>query len=125
QRAHAIAETLGDGALQGETNVHLGRTYYLLGDYRRALDVFRRNVGSSAGEQRRERFEIPDLPRAVTSHAWLAMCHAVVGEYAEGIALGEEAVRMAEAADQPMSRIVASAGLGLLYFCKGDFPKAT
>ena len=124
QRAHAIAETLGDGALQGETNVHLGRTYAILGDHRRAIEVLRRNVASSAGEQRREGFEIPDLPRAVTSHAWLAMCHAVVGEYAEGIAMGEEAVRMAEAADQPMSRIVASAGLGLLYFYKGDFPKA-
>jgi tetratricopeptide (TPR) repeat protein len=124
QRAHTIAETLGDGALQFETNVHLGRTYRILGDPRRAIEVLRRNVASIAGDQRRERFGMPDLSRAVTSRAWLAVCHADLGEFAEGIALGEEAVRMAEAVDQPLSRIVASWGVGTLYHRKGDFPKA-
>jgi tetratricopeptide (TPR) repeat protein len=124
QRAHAIAETLGDVALQVETNVQLGRTYRILGDHRRAIEVLRRNVASIEGDQSRERCGMPDLARAVTSRAWLAVCHAVLGEFAEGIALGEEAVRMAEAGDQPLSRIVASWGVGTLYFHKGDFPKA-
>jgi len=124
QRAHAIAETLGDGALQVETNVHLGRTYFILGDHHRAIEVLRRNVASIAGEQSRERFGMPDLPRAVTSRAWLALCHAERGEFTEGIALGDEAVRMAEAVDQPLSRIVASLGVGFLYLVKGDCPKA-
>jgi len=67
---------------------------------------------------------MPDLPRAVTSRAWLALCHAERGEFTEGIALGDEAARMAEAVDQPLSRIVASWGVGCLYLVKGDFPKA-
>jgi tetratricopeptide (TPR) repeat protein len=124
QRAHAIAATLGDGALQCETNVHLGRTYFLLGDYRRAIEVLRRNVASIAGDQRRERVGMPDLPRAVMSRAFLALCHAERGEFAAGIARGEEAERMAEAVDQPLSRIVASTGVGILYLVKGDCPKA-
>src|SRR5262249_21155426 len=124
QRAQAIAETLGDVALQFETNVHLGRTYFILGDPRRAIDVLRRNMASIEGDQSRERFGMPDLPRSVTSRAWLAVCHAELGEFAEGIALGAEAVRMAEAVDQPLSRIVASWGGGALYLHKGDLPKA-
>ena len=119
QRAYAIAETLGDGALQFETNVHLGRTYRILGDHRRAIEVLRRNVASIEGAQSHERLGMPD-----PSRAWLAVCHAALGEFAEGIALGEEAVQMAEAIDQPLSRIVAAWGVGEVYLSKGDVPKA-
>jgi tetratricopeptide (TPR) repeat protein len=115
---------LGDGALQFETNVHLGRTYRILGDHRRAIDVLRRNVASIEGAQSRERFGMPDPSRSVTSRTWLAVCHAELGEFAEGIALGEEVVRMAEVVDQPLSRIVAAWGVGGVYLSKGDFPKA-
>jgi len=124
QRAQAIAETLGDVALQFVTNMHLGRTYLALGDYRRARAVLGRNVASGEGDQSRERVGMPDLPLSVTSRAWLAWCLAEVGEFAEAIAIGEEAVRIAEAADQPLSRVIATWGVGIPYFHKGDFPKA-
>ena len=38
---------------------------------------------------------------AVTSRAWLAWCHAELGTFAEGRALGEEGLRIAEAVDSP------------------------
>ena len=38
--------------------------------------------------------------------------------------MGEEAVRIAEAIDQPYSLSIAYAGAGYLYLCKGDVPKA-
>jgi tetratricopeptide (TPR) repeat protein len=124
QRARAIAEPLGDVALQFETNVHLGQIYYLLGDYRRAIDVLRQNVASVEGDQSRARFGMPDLSLSVTSRAWLAVGLAELGEFAGGIAIGEEAVRMAEAVDQPLSRVIAYWGVGGLYFRKEDLPKA-
>ena len=40
---------------------------------------------------------------SVQSRAWLAWCHAELGAFAEGSALGEEGLRIAEAVDAPRS----------------------
>jgi len=55
---------------------------------------------------------------------WLASCLAELGEFAEGVARGEEAVRMAESVDHPFSMTQAYFGLGELYLRKGDLHKA-
>ena len=47
-----------------------------------------------------------------------------LGEFAAGIAHGEEAVGPAEAADHPHSRIAAYHGIGRLYLRKGDIHQA-
>jgi class 3 adenylate cyclase/tetratricopeptide (TPR) repeat protein len=123
QRALAIATSLGDLALQVETNCYLGQAYYLLGDYPRAMEYLGRTVTSLEGGLSHERFGLPALP-SVFSRAWLAWCHAERGEFPEGLAHAEEAVRTAEAADHPYSLSVASYGAGGLYLRKGDFHKA-
>src|SRR5262249_40908548 len=46
QRALALANGLGDIALRDEMQYRLGQVYYMLGDYRRALDLFGRNVAT-------------------------------------------------------------------------------
>ncbi len=51
---------------------------------------------------------------AVNSRAWLARCLAELGAFPEGIAHGEEAVRIAEAVDHPNSLIHAYLGVGFL-----------
>ena len=48
------------------------------------------------GARRRERFGMVILP-AVLSRAWLAVCHAELGMFAEGRVLGEEGLQIAEA----------------------------
>jgi tetratricopeptide (TPR) repeat protein len=73
--------------------------------------------------QHRERFGQVVLP-AVDSHALLASCHAELGMFAEGFALGEEGLRIAEAANHPASLMVASWGIGLLALRRGDLPPA-
>jgi tetratricopeptide (TPR) repeat protein len=60
----------------------------------------------------------------VLSHAWLAWCHAELGMFAEGLACGEEGLRIAEAVVHPASLMVASWGIGLLALHKGDLPRA-
>jgi tetratricopeptide (TPR) repeat protein len=49
---------------------------------------------------------------------------AELGDFTQGIVRGEEAVRLAEAVNNPSSLIVAYAGVGSLYLCKGDFHQA-
>ncbi len=123
QRALEIAEALGDFALRIVVNVHLGVAYHSLGDYRRALECFGRNVATLQGELVGERFGLPNIP-SVTSRGWLVLCLAELGEFAEAIAPGEEAVRIAEAIDHPYSLGVAYRDIGSLYRSKGEFHNA-
>jgi tetratricopeptide (TPR) repeat protein len=123
QRALEIAATLGDFALRIEVDQRLGHAYHSLGDYRRALECFGRNVATLQGEVVRERFGLPFLP-SVDSRVWLVRCFAELGEFAEAIAPGEEAVRIAEAVDHPFSLSLAYLHAAPLYQRKGEFPKA-
>jgi tetratricopeptide (TPR) repeat protein len=120
QRALALATTLGDVGLQVRANYYAGSVYYDLGDYRRAIDCLGWNVASLDGDLLRESFSMTGLP-AVLSRAYLSWSLAELGAFTEGIARGEEGVRIAEATDHPFSLIWAYAGIGKLYLSKGDF----
>jgi tetratricopeptide (TPR) repeat protein len=80
-------------------------------------------VASLDEAQRHERFGEVFLP-AVVSYAWLAWCYAELGTFAEGRALAEEGLRIAEAVAHPASLMTASWGYGLLSFRQGDLPRA-
>jgi class 3 adenylate cyclase/tetratricopeptide (TPR) repeat protein len=123
QRALALATASGDVALHALANRYLGGTYHAKGDYRRAIDCFGQTMASLEGARRHERFGQVFLP-AVLSRAQLAACHAELGMFAEGRALGEEGLRIAEAAAHPASLMVASRGIGLLALRQGDLPWA-
>jgi class 3 adenylate cyclase/tetratricopeptide (TPR) repeat protein len=123
QRALALATAGGDVVPQALANQYLGLAYGAQGDYRRAIDCFRQIVASFEGARRHERFGRVLLP-AVLSRAWLAVCHAELGMFAEGKALGEEGLRIAEEVDHPASLMVASWGGGLLALRQGDLHRA-
>src|SRR4029453_4752276 len=53
-----------------------------------------------------------------------AGCHAEVGLFTEGKTLGEEGLRIAEAAVHPVSLMIALWGLGLLALRQGDLQRA-
>jgi tetratricopeptide (TPR) repeat protein len=123
QRALAIAAALGDFGLQVVTNRHLGQAYHTLGDYPQAMDFLRRNVASLKGEPLRERFGSPNIP-SVISRVYLVWSLAEQGAFAEGVVMGEEAVRIAESANYPISLIAAYCGVGILYLRRGDLHQA-
>jgi len=123
ERALAIAGQLDDLALQVVTNLPMGLLYHNLGEYRRALEFFRWNVTRLEGDLQRERFGLFGLP-SVFSRSFLARSLAELGEFAEGIEMGEEGVRLAESADHPYSRVYAYLGIGALYLRKGDTDRA-
>ena len=87
QRALALATAGGDVVLHALANMYLGVAYQAQGDYRRAIDCLGQTVAFLDGARRRERFGQVFLP-AVHSRAWLAACHAELGTFAAGEALG-------------------------------------
>jgi class 3 adenylate cyclase/tetratricopeptide (TPR) repeat protein len=123
ERALALATALGDFHLQVMATHFLGTSCSALGEYRRAVDYFNRNVASLTGELLRERFGMTGLP-AVMSRTWLVWCLADLGEFDEGTARGDEAIRLAEAAEHPFSLTQAYYALGTLFLCQGNLPKA-
>src|SRR5262249_42133165 len=123
QHALAIAEALGDFALQVMAQHYLGVAYHVLGDHRRAMGFLRSNVESLGGDLISERFGLTALP-AVVSRAWLARCLAELGGFPEGIAYGEEAVRIAEAVDHPLSLIHAYFSVSFLFLRQRDLSRA-
>ena len=123
EQALAIAEELGDFALQ-TTNVNLGLAHYAVGDYARAIPCLRKTIAALAGDRVSERFGWAALP-AVTSRAYLVGCLAELGEFGEGIGVGEEAIKIAEAANHPFSLGQALLNLGVLYVRKGELRRAS
>jgi tetratricopeptide (TPR) repeat protein len=123
QRALALATANGDIVLQALANLRLGYAYEAQGDYRWAIDCFGQTIASLDGPRRCERFGQVALP-AVQSRAWLVTCHAELGTFVEGRALGDEGLRIAEVVDHLASRMFASWGLGRLSLRQGDLRRA-
>jgi tetratricopeptide (TPR) repeat protein len=74
---------------------------------------------SLQGDRARERFGLAVLP-AVLSHAYLARALAERGSFEEGHAHGQEALRIAEALDHPLSVVWACLGQAYLNSTQGD-----
>jgi tetratricopeptide (TPR) repeat protein len=114
-----IASDFSHFPLQLQAYVRLGQIYHSLGEYPRAIECLRRNVASLDGELLREPFDLP-APPSVLSRAWLTWCLGECGEFAEATVLAAEARQIAEALEEPYSRILAAAALGVLHTAKAE-----
>jgi class 3 adenylate cyclase/tetratricopeptide (TPR) repeat protein len=123
QRALSLAAAAGDASVHALASLHLGAIYWAQSDYRQAIDCLGQTVTSLQGAERRERLGQVSVP-SVQALAFLATCHAEQGRFAEGAALGEEGMRIAEAVAHPSSLMWASYGIGFLALRQGDLPKA-
>ena len=127
QRAVGLLMSAGDVSLQVLAQFCLGEVYVSRGDYRQAIDALQRNVEVLDTGIVRERFggfAVGPGLQSVASRFWLAYALAEVGAYTEGMARGEEAVRLAEADEHPFSLALAYRGIGHVYLRKGDIHKA-
>ena len=123
KRALAIAADLGDRRLHAVASYHMGLAHYALGNYPRAAEVLRETVACVEGDLARERLGLSVFP-SVTARTMLGCTLGECGEFAEGIAHGEEAVRTAEAVDHFLSLGIACGWLGSVYLDKGDVQKS-
>jgi tetratricopeptide (TPR) repeat protein len=122
-RVLALATASGDLGQQALAHLQLGLAYQARGDYRRAIDYHAQTVAALEGVRRYERFGGLFSP-AVLCRADLAACHAELGTFPEGRAVGDDGLRVAEAIDSPGSLMFALWGRGLVSLAQGDLHKA-
>jgi tetratricopeptide (TPR) repeat protein len=80
-------------------------------------------VDALGGELILERFGEPSV-LSVHARSWLATVLAELGRFGEGVAIGEEAVRIAEEAANVYSVTNSHIGLGIVYLRRGDLDPA-
>ncbi len=122
-----FATTLRDATLQAMAYFVLGEVYYALGDYRRAVDMLRRNVEvlDHAGPQ--ERFGKSSLGpglQTVASRCWLIQALAGLGAFAEARAIAADTLQLAEADGHPYTVALAYARVSFLYLGQGEVHQA-
>jgi tetratricopeptide (TPR) repeat protein len=123
QRALAIADRLNDVSVKTSVNYYLGWSALTRGDYKKSAEIFRKSAGTLHDDHRNEWLSGPGLA-SVVSRAWSAWSHAEMGEFAEAIACGEEALRIAREADHPASLVYADRSLGFVFLRRGAVPQA-
>jgi tetratricopeptide (TPR) repeat protein len=124
RRALSLATASGDEVVGALANLYLGAALWAQGDYRQAIAALHQTLTSLRETQRRERLGQATLP-SVQALAFLATCHAELGSFAEGSALGEEGLHIAETVAHPSSLMWASYGLGVLALRQGMLARAT
>ena len=123
QRTLDVATTLGHIGLQARGHFNLGRVYYDMGDYTRAIESLEQNVVTLRGDLLYERFGSLNIV-AASSRGWLGPCHAELGAFTEGLAIAEEGLRIAETVNSPFSLIEACNGISMVYQRQGDVQRA-
>ena len=123
QRTLVVAAPLGDIGLQARAHLSLGRVYYDMGDYARAVESLERNVVTLQGDLLYERFGSNNIV-AAASRAWLSWCRTELGAFTEGLAMAEEGLQIAETANSPFSPIESCYGISMVYRRQGDVHRA-
>jgi tetratricopeptide (TPR) repeat protein len=123
QRGQAIAESLRDVPLQVTGSLPLGAAYLWTGDYRRAEDLFLKLLALLEGDRSREQFGLTGFP-AATTRAHLTWTFAYLGRFEEGVAHGQEGLRLAEAIDHPYSQALTCWALAHLATTRGEVSHA-
>jgi DNA-binding SARP family transcriptional activator/tetratricopeptide (TPR) repeat protein len=122
RRGLAIAEGLADPALLESANFYLAQMLHWSGDYRRGAALLDRNVTVLEAQLRERHVE---SKQCVNSRAYLGWCLAELGEFGEAIRRTDEAIVMAEEADNAYWLVHACFGSGLVHLRRGDFDEAT
>jgi class 3 adenylate cyclase/tetratricopeptide (TPR) repeat protein len=123
QRALATAEALGDVDLLVTTQHYLGNVARSLGAYQQAIAYCRKNMAVADRASPQAHYGLPG-PAAIFARSFLVCNLAECGAFAEARARAEEGVRLAEAADQPLSRVLAYWAAGTRALYQGDLHHA-
>ena len=120
--AEAIALQVDEpnARLRAGTHVVVSRAYYGLGDFRRAVEIARRNVDLAARESD------PRLAEQMVgfSTVWTILALAELGDFAAGIACSAEAIRASTAEAGPHGKVWGHIGVGRLRVVQGDPSRA-
>ncbi len=121
--ATEIARKLDDFSTRVTADIYAGRALHALGRYREATDVFRGVVDSLRGERASEHAGIPVLP-AVFARSYLTMGLTELGDFTEALAVGNEAIVIADATGHLDTIQWACYAVGLAALARGDVDDA-
>ncbi|PYM19092.1 MAG: hypothetical protein DMD81_04385, partial [Candidatus Rokuibacteriota bacterium] len=122
EQARHIGIEVDDARCHVSSNVVLARARYARGDYREAMEAVREN-DELARRRTRGLLDGHALRNSPFSRIWGVLALAELGEFAEAIVQGEEALRESAAfGSHPV--VWAHLGVGRLYLVKGDFAQA-
>jgi class 3 adenylate cyclase/tetratricopeptide (TPR) repeat protein len=122
RRAIEIATELGDIPLAATTRFRLGEVLVACGRYREAGDLVAENASVLQGDLLLARWGA--TVTSAGSLGTLAWSLAELGEFADGVAQGEAAVRIAQAAAHPFTLAQAYNRLGHVRVLQGDVEQA-
>ena len=124
ERALGIGESMGQGDLASHASYRLAQTDLSAGHYREARDRFTRILAAADADPCRMRNgRVADL--TIQGRAWLGWALGELGDFAEGVGWGREAIRRAEDhPDDPNSLGWACTGLAEIYRIQGDLAPA-
>src|SRR5499426_2632248 len=123
EAALETARAVGDARLEVAVNVYLGHLSRTSGEYRRAAEFYRTMIELTKGALQSEL--IGGLYPAAIARALLCVSFADLGGFADGIALGQESIRLAEPQSLPFTITQCYWALGYLYGIQGDLEEAT
>jgi tetratricopeptide (TPR) repeat protein len=118
QRAQAIAAGLGDVNLQAWVNHHMSTIYVDLGDYRQAIACCQQMLTALVGSPY-DPFARAVAQLSILARVYMVICLSQVGEFAAGVAYGNEARQIAEAGERPYERVSVDSRVGALYLYQG------
>jgi tetratricopeptide (TPR) repeat protein len=124
ERALGIGESMGYGDLACHASYRLAQTYLSAGDYREVRDRLTRMLAAvDADPSGARNGQLASL--TIQGRAWLGWALGELGDFAQAIVCGREAVRRAEnQPDDPYSLGWACTGLAEIYRLQGDLAPA-
>jgi tetratricopeptide (TPR) repeat protein len=124
ERARLLAEETGDFEAVVGADAMLGRAYYALGQYPRAIGAAGRAFAVLPDESACGRLSRGLHFQAVGARIWVAMSLAEQGEFAEANARVQEALRIAASSQGPHERVWSHFGGGRVALVQGDLERA-
>jgi tetratricopeptide (TPR) repeat protein len=119
QQALSIAVHLDRLPLKAAASLFLGQLHHARGDYVAAIETLEQVVAWLPDELTFDRLGMM-APPAVIARTWLAFSRAETGAFAEALAQGAEALRIAEASDHPYGLYHGHMAVGAVRALKGD-----
>jgi tetratricopeptide (TPR) repeat protein len=119
RRAREIAARVDDFPTRVTADIYAGRALYTLGRFREANELFRSVVDALRGEHANDYAGLPVLPSAY-ARSYLVMGLTELGEFESALAIGREAVAIAEGTRNPDSIQWACYALGNAALERGD-----
>jgi class 3 adenylate cyclase/tetratricopeptide (TPR) repeat protein len=125
QRAVAAGSALGDTNAQTLATSYLGQVYYVTGDFRQAIRLFKSSLELLDRESQGDWAATWVLAsRSANARVWLACALSELGEFAEADHIAQEAVRIAEATNNPWLLVHAHYAVGLHRLLQGNLGEA-